>query len=953
MPFVSSTPELGEIARIPAPPPPGPRPGVLDTLSAAFRVNNEVSSLYDVVTSGFLGRGHAVNPQYDPLSDISGTEDELHADRFIESTSPAETAAIRAQIRREEADRQTIREAGPWGLAASVAAGAVAPSTLAAMVVPFGGATRLAQAARAVAGGLAVDIPSEALFHQTQVTRTASDTAFNVGGGVLLNGILGGAITPRLTRAEFDALSARLDDELRAPPVDFEGSTAGAAAVDSGTSLADEGIARGGETLAKTIGRISPLSRLLTSPARAVRRVAQQLVEVPFVLTKNERGIATPVAVETLAKRWDAALVRMVREFDEAFTAYRGRVRAEGGEPLNFAAFKREVAGAMRRSDQSVIPEAASAAARARQMVIEPIKRRAIRAGILPADVATVGAESYLPRLYDVRRIKANLTAWERMLRAQFEARGIDSAEAAEIGEQVTNSILGSTRGFVQLDPNVVVRAGNLAERIVRIPDDVLEPWLISDAEEVLSRYVRSVTPQVEMADRFGDLDLKQAFQDVVDEYAIRQERALGDDKLKAALEQRMKADLDDLRGLRDRILGKYGMPADPDSVLVRSARLFRTYNYVRLLGGQVLSSFADVGRVVMQHGLARTGRGMATLATNLNRWKLAREDGTRLAVGLDWTLNTRGATLGEIGDWAETPIERYAQQAANAFSRVTLMSTWNSSLKFLGVAIEQDHILELAGRRLAGKALSTRERTVMAQLGIDESMLSRIGYEFAQHGETDGLRRARLDLWSDREARTTLAAALRKSADTVVLTKGAGDTPLLMSNELVRTLLQFKSFGQAAVNRLVIPTAQGLARGDVATLNGLLLMLGLGTLRYAAKQWTADQPIETDAATLVREAVDGAGLTAYLVDPYDVGAAITGAPRWSRYTDRHWTETALGPTAGTITDLGLTAEGISHEGVSARDVHKIRKLLPLQNVFYVRRLINLLEEESAEAVTQ
>src|SRR5690606_27753940 len=139
--------------------------------------------------------------------------------------------------------------------------------------------------------------------------------------------------------------------------------------------------------------------------------------------------------------------------------------------------------------------------------------------GLLPADVATVGAESYLPRLYDVRKIKANMTSWERMLREQFEARGIDSAEAAEIGEQVTNSILGSTRGFVQLDPNVVVRAGNLAERIVRIPDDVLEPWLISDAEEVLSRYVRSVTPQVEMADRFGDLDMKQALQDVVDEY--------------------------------------------------------------------------------------------------------------------------------------------------------------------------------------------------------------------------------------------------------------------------------------------------------------------------------------------------------------------------------------------------------------------------------------------------
>lgn len=53
----------------------------------------------------------------------------------------------------------------------------------------------------------------------------------------------------------------------------------------------------------------------------------------------------------------------------------------------------------------------------------------------------------------------------------------------------------------------------------------------------------------------------------------------------------------------------------------------------------------------------------------------------------------------------------------------------------------------------------------------------------------------------------------------------------------------------------------------------------------------------------------------------------------------------------GTISATGLAVQGVAADGLTHADVHKIRKLLPYQNLFYLRRAINLLEGETADAL--
>jgi hypothetical protein len=57
-----------------------------------------------------------------------------------------------------------------------------------------------------------------------------------------------------------------------------------------------------------------------------------------------------------------------------------------------------------------------------------------------------------------------------------------------------------------------------------------------------------------------------------------------------------------------------------------------------------------------------------------------------------------------------------------------------------------------------------------------------------------------------------------------------------------------------------------------------------------------------------------------------------------------------FGPSVGKIEDIRAITGSVSSEGeLSESDIGKIRQFMPGQNLFYVRRLLDSLEEEIAE----
>jgi hypothetical protein len=421
---------------------------------------------------------------------------------------------------------------------------------------------------------------------------------------------------------------------------------------------------------------------------------------------------------------------------------------------------------------------------------------------------------------------------------------------------------------------------------------------------------------------------------------------------------------------MRLRLLNQVGPKGSEAIGWVRTGRILRQFNMLRMLGTQTVSSMADLGHIVSKYGLRNTGKALAKFVTNVNFNKLTRADSRRMHVALDWVLDTRSGTLADIAEDLSggqrgfaANLERVGQRATQQFTRLSLMATWNSTLKNLTSILEQDAILRGAANP---SSLSKIQRAKIAQLGLGESDLKVIAEQFAKHGETtDGMLRASTELW-DKEAlgvARKLESAIIQAGEIMSISKGVGDTPLLMDKELVKTLLQFKTFGVVSVNRLMIPVAQGLAYGDMMAANGLGVMLGLGALSQYTKDTIAGREPETDPASIVSSALLWSGALGYIPDVWDPATVFMPGPlrklKLSRFKDSSPLDTLMGPSFGTASDFITAWSGLMKPAdeeswgpeVSASDVHRTRRLLPLQNLAYIYRLVNALEGEFADSI--
>jgi hypothetical protein len=968
---------------------PRERPGTLDTLAAAWRQNSSVSTLYERFANEQslpFQKNFAIPRQegYDPYDDVNDFADDPEALRaLMRAESPEELQFLKDRVRQERSDRQTIADAGGWGLASALAAGITDPILLASMAIPlapgWAGASRVARVGAGVAATAAVDTAAEAVLHSGQELRTVGESAFNVGAGVLLSSVLGGIAT-RIPKGDLDGARRALQEEIaRANGVELpavnpavnqaaEGADSFGAARAVDTSLEDEGIARGGQTIAKYLGQISPLTRALRSPFKSARVLAQQLVDVPYMLTKNLRGKATPPSVERAVKRLvNLGRYHATKVLDEAFDEFK-----RSGGTLTRKQFSQEVSTALTRADVSPIPQVAKAVSWARKTFNDD-KALFKDLGVEFGD-DVVGAPSYFPRVYNFEAIQTNRADFKRRLGNWFHqnpkmkvtknADGSETVEPiilepAEILDAVNKTvdrILGLPTSRAEL--NLRSKGAPMKERTLDVPDEILAPYLVRDFEMVMGGYFRAVAPEIEMR-RMGlsSPALEKEFGDLADEYHRLEQKLLakGDDKGATELEKQYVKAQKDLELLRDRLMGNVGTKGGGNVNWIRALRVARTWNYTRLLGAQMLSSMSDYGRLVARYGLLRTVGGTAKFLGDWNLNKLTRESAHRFGTALEMVLDSRSATLAEIGE--ELPRTRFdqgMQWASNQFSRVSLMSPWNATIKSLATLLEQDEIARALTRQ------SKFDKARLAAAGFDESEYATLRQMVAQHAETtDGVMRLRTEAWPDQELARKVEDSITKVADEIVITKGMGDLPAMMDNEVVKTLLQFRSFAMASVNRTMIPLAQGAVNGDLArTAQGVGSMLTLGMMVYYAKELAAGREPDTNPKRLVAEAFNWSGLMGIIPDLWDPLAAYSPEdedgenilPRFSRFKSRSPMESLLGPTFGTGLDTVFgTVKVLANGDYEQKDIEKVRRLMPFQNLFYIRRLFSAIEGEMGE----
>lgn len=1075
---------------------------------AAFRIDNSLGSFIATAPFSQFDKVDGYNPFDNDAADLKGYED--YADSFIDSGSPDETRAIKQRIDQQMQDRQYLSETGGAGTISSLAMGLIDPINLASMFVPAGAVVRGGEVA-ATAGRFALanavgGIASEAALSATQETRTLEESAANVAVDAMVGGILGAGAQLLAGAGQRTAVSQAVSSNLRG---NDSPQSIGAAQVFN-TTLDQEQLAGVG-LINKTLS-VNPGGRLAQSPSRASRAINQQLAENNYFFAKNDEGLATFTAAETKIKQYDAMLYKQMESTKDAYQAYSKNIRAAGGKRMNFVDFNEAVGMAMRRGDQSDIPEVAQAAAQIRPM-FEATKVRMQELGILPEDVDVSTAQSYLPRIYkfdkilsdrtefrgrianwiqgisakgadaagariekidsglsaaaeaeplakaladeiaaaeswsgrktelmdevgnrtklisqeqdltarlekqqaqlataknqklitrlnkevsdlrtkldDISRAKEELPTLQRHLelldnprkhrselrklqkkansttrlnasreRALKAMEPLSREEAEDAADEIVNKIIGAPSGLVpaQLLPEKIIgRAGFTKSRSLLIPDERIEDFLESDINHVMESYLRQVGPEIELTAQFGSKDMGEQIRQVSEEYTqlIKDAKT---PKERAKLERQREADLRDIEAMRDRLIGTYGAPKDPRSFFVRAGRVARNVNFLRLLGGMTISAATDLMRPVMQHGLSKSLRPMGAMLRNMAAVKVATKDLREMAVGLDYVLSTRTKAIADLTDpySRRSAFERGLNWGTQKFGNWTLMNQWNSALKSWSGLIVQSRILDNAQLLAAGKEVPQKEIRKMAQVGIDQSMLHRIGEQFAKHGEDmDGLLTGHSHLWDDRAVREAFQSAVLKDVDSTVVTPGVGDTPLVMSNEVGKMILQFKTFIFAQHNRVI---ASGIQQGDASFYLGAMGTIALGAMVYVMKQKLSGRDIDYSPNNLVKEGIDRAGMIGWLSEPLNAVenisggrfglGAMFGAPPVSRFQSRNAIGALLGPTFDMAGDGAVIANGVLNGEFDDKQTHAVRKLLPYQNLFYISPLLNRVEEQ-------
>jgi len=1165
-------------------------PEARDVFRAAFERENTIGSALQTV------RGTAFDSTFNPFDSLEGYEDK--ATSFAYANTPEEVAGIKAKIDKERDNERLLQDAGTLGFVAGMTAGIFDPINL----IPIGGAAYksytmggsiLKGAANTARAGLISATAAEAALHATQETRTLGESAVNVAGATLLSGVLGGAVG-YVGGRNLGKLGKQIEDDLVVPRPDeadigepnsvILGGSVGAAAVRS-TTLAEEALSKAWG-LEKGMARLNPKLRLSTSPSVEARRYAQDIMETPFFYEKNDAGIANPIAIETIVAMQDARAAKVIDIQNSTFTKYKKRAKADGADSLPYLEFKQEISKALRRSDTHAIPEVQEMAKAYRREIFDPMKEAAIKVGLLPEDVKTTTADSYLYRWWDkqivaarrnelrpiildslradlgktikkfdvgtdikarniqseidelsmaglrddtgfveggkditeaeildaIRQLKsppkkpetlisflhksgglvdsggelkhigltnkarpgfvrksgmnfddAALKAWEdgffphlqerpdiedllgairddytgnlvvresdrgyaqELERLADIQRGLDelgvdidkfkgvrridsnvdieklkssvnkiqaerrlqriedlkgrsvelSASRAEIRatqldlsedelsmivDNIIDNILGGADTRIPYDLPLAAR-GPLKERVLNfVRDDAVESFLVNDAEAVARQFLRTMAPDIAIKERFGDLNIigKDGIitQKINDGYNALIDNAKTD-KERVRLEKLKKSDMRDIEAVVNQIRGTYGIPENPDSVIVRSGRAIRNLNYISKLGGVTLSSIPDVGRAVMVHGMMRTlGDGIVPLVTKFKAFKLSAREVKEAGTALDMTLNTRALTIAELNDpyVRGNRFEKGLQNLSNTFGKFTLMAPWNTALKQFSGVITQGRIIDSVAKSVKG-AIKPKDARYLNMVGIDVNMAGRIAKQLEAHGDDmDGVKIANTNRWTDNEATLAYRAAIKKEVDRIIVTPGAGDLPLILKGtEAGKMIGQFRSFSFAATNKILI---SGLQERDAAFLNGVVLSVGLGMMAYAVKTLDSGRELSDDPAVWIQEGFDRSGLLGILSEGNQIAnklsrgtvslQALSGQPPLTRYASVNVMGTLLGPSVGTVQDITqITGSAATGEWTKS-DSRALRRMIPYQNLMIVRQLFDEMEE--------
>ena len=981
------------------------RPSVGEIAKAFYRQENIIGSF--ISEESGLPDSTKDNPDYDPYGLF--TEDERLDQAFVSNALYAdndeELEAVRRQMTKERADREIMAQGGATSFIVGLPVMIADPISL----LSIGGvALNTYRAGKGILKGAAVmgsvvgvdTAIQEAALHTQQLTRTYGESAINISAGMLLGGVLGGTAAKLATYGVdakmIDAYENVMNVEPKIaeginPTIDAVTKPVGSGSVGAQQAFGDTQVSgKIAKKLVKLLG-FDPLSRTITSENPTTRLISTMMAENPIKMDGNVLQ-----AAESLAKAHSGKLGTSLQNNSNLFAEYKNT-----GGKMNRKQFNEAVSTAIRKGDSN-IPQVKASADYWNKELYTPLKDEMVALKLLPEDVDVKTANNYLNRVWNKNKISANFpqfvnkvsnwlaekdvklfedakAASEKIATATGKEKDnlqtiIDKAEFKKgmdferqdyesLSEEIAQRIQGSPDGRLPYDWKLgsgsssrgisgTALRGPLRNRVFQIDDEIVEEFLENDIETLGARYLQNVAGDIELVRKFDDVNMADQLKNINTWYAKKKNDKSLTPKQQEKLEKQRESDVRDIAGMRDRIRGVYGF--SEDNIWTRMARSSRDLNYLRLLGGVTVSSLPDVSRVFMAEGFAKTFKsGLGPLIKNTKQFKEAASELKRYGVGTDAIMSGKSEIIADVGDYAQggTAIERGLRSASSKFGKINFLDHWTAGMKQLHAVTMQTSIFDGLKKGVYDKRL--------ARLGIDEQSAKDMYKQVVKHGKNeDGVWLTNAKNWDRPDLERMWGAAVRKESDRVILIPGQ-EKPLFMSTEMGKTVGQFRSFILSATQRVFIAALQNQ---DHNAVGGLASLVGMGMFTYYLKQKIAGRDVSDDPAVWVTEGIDRSGAIGVIGEITNTIEKISGnslglrpllgidAPA-SKQVARTVSESLLGPTFGSLLSTTVAAtNAITSEGeMTESDIRTLRRLIPLQNLFYIRHGLDEVQKASSD----
>lgn len=424
-------------------------------IAAAFRQDNVVGS---VMSRKDMGVDNDDDSTFDPVAYVKEHNLVGYEDSFMGVLNSRKADAIKAQIEREQRDRETLQAAGWTGTFAQIAAGVFDAPTLIPGTVALRGATGAWSIGRSVltagASAAAAQAVTEGILQASQQTRTAEESYLNIGAAAIMGSLLGGGVAAVLGKNERIAAEKALaniaDIQSGAKPNEFvpaqvleqRGAAAGGADVADGAFFVDPvQKARTREELAvegTAASKVTEVTSWLNPVLRATQRYAASARQVGNVLYENTIYRALHSAGETTGVSVEAATRTRVTALQaEAGAAAEAAYKEMRGQGVRMSRddFYSEVGRAMRNSDVSD-NQFVSRAAQGYRKLFDDFTKDALKLGLLEeGDLDVKTAASYFSRVYNRDQLLASEPEFLDTIGKHFADRmaQVYEVEAAEV----------------------------------------------------------------------------------------------------------------------------------------------------------------------------------------------------------------------------------------------------------------------------------------------------------------------------------------------------------------------------------------------------------------------------------------------------------------------------------------------------------------------------------------